>query len=66
MTVQTNCKSDYEACAIIEGFDGDEHNADEVIDAFQHLINTGAAWSLQGFYGRSAARLIEQGLRSKP
>ncbi len=54
--------TDYDACAAIEGFDGEEHTEEEIIEAFQHLINTGAAWSLQGFYGRTAAALIDRGL----
>ena len=54
--------TDYDACAAIEGFDGQEHTEEEIIEAFQHLIDSGAAWSLQGFYGRTAAHLIEQGL----
>ncbi len=54
--------TDYDACAAIEGFDGKEHTEEEIIEAFQHLINTGAAWSLQGFYGRTAAALIDRGL----
>ena len=52
----------YDACAAIEGFDGQEHTEDEIIEAFQFLIDCGDAWKLQGFYGRTAARLIEQGL----
>ena len=54
--------TNYSACAAIEGFDGEEHDQDELLEAWQHLINTGAAWSLQGFYGRTAAALIDQGL----
>ena len=34
---------------------------DEVIDAYQVLIDTGVVWKLQGHYGRSANALINQG-----
>lgn len=50
------------ACAIVEGFDGQEHNDREIIAAWQYLIDTGAAWSLQGWYGRTAWALIEKGM----
>lgn len=52
----------YDACAIIEGFCGYEPDEQEVIDAFQFLLDEGIVWSLQGFYGRAASRLIEAGL----
>lgn len=52
----------FDCCAAIEGFDGEEHTEDEILEAFQHLIDTGAAWTLQGGYGRTATSLIEQGL----
>lgn len=33
-----------------------------VIKLFSDLIKTGAAWRLQGSYGRQAARMIEAGI----
>lgn len=43
---------EYEAGALSEA---------EVIDGFQHLIDSGIVWSLQGSYGRTAATLIAAG-----
>jgi hypothetical protein len=57
--------SDYDACTIIEGFDGEEHTEDEVLAAFAQLIKSGAAWSLQGSYGRQAKHLITNGYISE-
>jgi len=34
---------------------------DEVFAAYQHLVNTGIAWQLEGAIGRMAATLIELG-----
>lgn len=32
-----------------------------VVDAWQMLIDTGTAWSLQGWFGRMAERMIDEG-----
>ena len=52
----------YTACSIVEGFDGEEHTDQEMFEAWQYLIDTGACWTLQGWYGRTATTLIENGL----
>ena len=54
----------YTACGIIEGFVDIPECVDEIhahIQAWQYLIDTDVAWSLQGFYGRTAYDLIMQG-----
>jgi hypothetical protein len=39
---------------------------DEQIELFQHLIDTGTCWHLDGHYHRVAATLIEAGLIKPP
>ncbi len=41
---------------------GCEPDEDVFIAAAQFLINTGMAWSLQGYFGRTCAALIEAGV----
>mgnify|MGYP003138077605 CR=1 FL=1 len=31
------------------------------VQAWQHLVNTGEVWKLQGWFGRAAFRMISQG-----
>ena len=49
-------------CEGIEEVDSDE----EVIAAWQHLIDTGVVWQLQGSFGRQAEMLIETGVCTLP
>lgn len=53
----------YLATAYAEGFcEGEGATQEEQVQAWQYLIDTGLAWQLQGFFGRTATALIEQGI----
>ena len=51
----------YKAIGIAEGFIESESEQQE-IEAWQHLVDTGIVWKLQGWFGRNAARLIDNGI----
>ena len=55
----------FTAIGLAEGFI-DADSEEQVIDAWQHLIDTGLAWTLQGWFGRTAMSLIEQGICTNP
>lgn len=53
----------YLACAIAEGFcEGEGATEEQQIEAWQYLHDTGLAYQLQGWYGRTAKYLLEQGV----
>jgi hypothetical protein len=56
--------SNYRATGLAEGWIPTD-NEDEIIDAWQHLHDTGLAYQLQGWFGRTAQSLIEQGIINK-
>lgn len=62
----TRIWTDYDAVAAAEGFDGVEHDEETLISAWQHLIDTGLCWRLQGWFGRSARDLIATGKCTAP
>ena len=56
-----NVKVDtYAAMLIAEGIE--DASIEEQLNAWQQLVDTGTVWNLQGWYGRTAKLLIEQGL----
>jgi hypothetical protein len=53
----------YLASAIAEGFcEGENATREQQIEAWQYLHDTGLAYSLQGWYGRTAKDLLDQGI----
>ena len=50
--------------SIVEGIE--DSTVDQQLTAWQELIDTGMVHHLQGWYGRTARQLIEQGLLNPP
>jgi len=51
----------FTATGIAEGFI-EADSEEQIIEAWQTLVDTGLAWQLQGWFGRTAQQLINQGL----
>ena len=54
-----------QAIDIAEGY-VEPKNKEEYLAAWQHLVDTGIVWTLQGWFGRMATRLIEAGEIERP
>ena len=52
--------TNYMAVGIAEGLEECE-SEEQWLEAWQHLVDTGLAWQLQGWFGRSAQHLIQEG-----
>lgn len=55
-------KFPYDTGGALFAYESGELNKEATIELFQHLVDTGLAWQLQGSYGRQAMRFIEAGL----
>tara|TARA_Y100000593_G_scaffold78558_1_gene145988 strand:- start:219 stop:410 length:192 start_codon:yes stop_codon:yes gene_type:complete len=51
----------YKAVSIAEGLTEVE-TEEEVLEAWQYLVDTDMVWTLQGSFGRMAQHLINEGL----
>jgi hypothetical protein len=61
----TTTVNTFDAVGIAEGWIEAE-SEEQVIAAWQSLIDTGLAWQLQGWFGRTARDLIDQGICAAP
>lgn len=52
---------EFNVVGFIMDFEAGELSDEAIIEGFQHLIDSGIVWTLQGFYGRTAQILIEAG-----
>lgn len=58
-------KKEFDQVNFIMAYEGDGVSDEELIKGFQHMIDNGIVWQLQGSYGRMATDLINAGLCSR-
>lgn len=64
MSNQIESAEQFDIVGFVIAFEAGALDREEVIDGFQHLVDLGVIWSLQGSYQRAAQTLIEDGLIS--
>ena len=64
--IAPSSKEQYDLAASLAAFEDGEMDERDFIRLFQYLIDTGLAWTMQGNYGRTAMRLIEDGMCHQP
>ena len=64
MTVKKTWKfgKPFDEVDAISRYESGELDEDQTVELFQHLVDTGLAWQLQGHYGRMAANPVDRGL----
>jgi hypothetical protein len=58
---KTRPNDTFDTVGFIMAWESGELDDDAEKDGFQHLIDSGLCWKLQGAYGRRAAELIRSG-----
>lgn len=51
----------YDEVGAIMAYEQGELDSDATLELFQHLVDNGLVWQLQGSYGRTAQHLIDTG-----
>jgi|TARA_R110000737_G_scaffold228208_2_gene242308 hypothetical protein len=51
----------HNAIGLAEGFI-EADSEEQVIEAWQYLLDVGLVWQLQGFFGRTAVAMIKEGI----
>jgi hypothetical protein len=59
---EPNMQEPYDCIGAIIDFEQGSLDDEQAIALFQHLVDTGLAWTLQGSYGRTAQALLDAGL----
>jgi hypothetical protein len=53
--------NDFDIVQFCIDFEEGNLDVDQIVEGFQHMIDDGTVWRLQGMYGRYATALISQG-----
>ena len=54
-------KKPFDVVGAIMEYEGGAISKKRALELFQHLVDTGMAWTLQGHYGRTAKALLDAG-----